>query len=288
MGFVNDRPAGSPWWSVPTPEQVPEVALVPVLGPDGYPLATHRGVQRRDTGQIVSVVSARYGLVGHREVAQAVHRVTQGLERTDDERTGPHFPREEIRVYAGGRRMEHRVVVGRLFQLASGESFYPAIRVMNSLDGTVAIRVDGYAVRIACLNQLYAGRGGTVTELRELHLASSEDLLGQVERAIHQFLANFPAALDLYEQAMAREMLASEVEPALTGLGMPRVHAGAIGARTESEASHVALVSRWRAYQIATAYLTREVKVNPDRERSFERITARAILLGAPGPTGPG
>lgn len=260
-------------------DELPAHELAALHGPHGEPIEAYRGVRRRDTGEILAVVSDRYALVGHREVASIVHRLAETLERPDLSAPGASFPREQIRLYAGGRRMEHRLVVGRLFRLGDGESFYPAVRVLNSLDGSVAVRVDGFAVRVACLNQLYAGRADGVAELRELHLATAEGLLGQVRRAIHAFLANFGSALDLYSASMGQEILASEVEPALVARGLPKVHAAAIGGRCEAEASHNARMRRWTAYQTATAYLTREVRVNPDRERFFERAAASALLL---------
>ena len=275
--------------TIATPDDVPDHELVPLRGPGGESLEAYRGVRRRDTGEIISVVSHRYALVGHREVARIVHRLAETLERPDLPGSMSAFPRERIRLYAGGRRMEHRLVVGRLFRLGEGESFYPAVRVMNSLDGSIAVRVDGFAVRIACLNQLFAGRADGVVELRELHLAAADELLGQVRQAIHAFLATFGSALDLYSAAMGEDLSASEVEPALVARGLPRSHAVPIGGRCEAEASHNSRLRRWTAYQIATAYLTREVRVNPDRERFFERAAASALLPGgADGPPAPG
>lgn len=61
--------------------------------------------------------------------------------------------------------------------------------------------------------------------------------------------------------------------------GIPPLHAGMIGARAEREASHVGSLSRWSSYQVATSYLTRELDVNPDRERFLERAAASALLL---------
>lgn len=275
-----------PCETIASPEEVPDHELVPIRGPGGESLRAYRGVRRRDTGEIISVVSDRYALVGHREVARIVHRLAETLERPALPGSAAAFPRERIRLYAGGRRMEHRLVVGRLFRLGDGESFYPAVRVMNSLDGSIAVRVDGFAVRIACLNQLFAGRADGVVELRELHLASADGLLGQVRQAIHAFLANFGSALDLFSAAMGEDLAAAEVEPALVARGLPRSHAGPIGGRCEAEASHNARLRRWTAYQIATAYLTREVHVNPDRERFFERAAASALLKdgGADSP----
>lgn len=263
--------------NIPTPAQVPLFDLVPIRGPSGGVLDAYRGVHRVDNGDIVSVVSSRYGLVGHREVALAAHELGAALEAPEAGALADSFPRESIRLYAGGRRMEVKIVVGRKFHLADGEDLYPGLRILNSLDGSWALRLSGFAVRLACSNQLFAD-AGNVMEWRELHLSSSTDLLGQLGKAIHDFLGHFQEGLGLYTRSMRQEILADTVEPALLSRGIPQLHAGTIGARVETEASHNGTMSRWAAYQVATAYLTREVQVNPDRERFFERAAAGALL----------
>ncbi len=269
-----------PYETVAAPDQVPLYDLVPVRGPEGEPLEEYRGVRRRDTSAVVSVVSARYQLVQHREVAEAVHAIGEALERPVADATDPTFPREQIRLFAGGRRMEVRLVVGTRYELAKGEAFYPGIRVMNSLDGSWAVRAEGTGVRIACANQLYAGMHSLV-ELREVHLSSATGLLAMLQKAIYAILGRFTDALRVYEAAMGEEFLAEDVTPALVAAGLPRVHASAIGARAEAAASHNALLTRWSAYQVATAVLTHEVgpRVSPERARGFERAAASALLL---------
>ncbi len=261
-----------------SPAEVPRFGLVPIRGPSGSVLDAYRGVAREDTGDVVSVVSSRYGLVGHREVALAVHQVGQALQSPAEGELARPFPRESIRLYSGGRRMEVKLVVGRKFHLAEGEDLFPGLRVLNSLDGSWAVRLSGFAVRLCCSNQLFAD-AGNVGEWRELHLSTGTDLLSQLRVAIHQFLDRFRDGLGLYTRSMQQEILADEVELALLGQGFPQLHAGVIGARVERQASHVGALSRWSSYQVATSYLTRELDVNPDRERFLERAAARALLL---------
>jgi hypothetical protein len=276
-----------PYETVATPDQVPLYDLVPVRGPEGEPLSEYRGVRRRDNSAVVSVVSRRYQLVQHREVTEAVHAIGEALERPCPDANAPAFPREQIRLFAGGRRMEIRLVVGTRYELAPGESVYPGVRVMNSLDGSWAVRAEGTGVRIACANQLYAGMRSLV-ELREVHLSSETDLLAMLQKAIHTILGRFTDALRVYADAMGEEVLAEDVTPSLVAAGLPRVHASAIGARAEVAASHNALLTRWAAYQVATEVLTHEVgpRVSPERARGFERAAASALLLpsreGAP------
>jgi Domain of unknown function (DUF932) len=274
-----------PYETVASPDQVPVYDLVPLRGPEGEPLTAYRGVRRCDTGGVVSVVSSRYQLVQHRDVAQAVHAIGEALERPAPDHDAPAFPREVIRLFAGGRRMEVRLVVGTHYELGRGEAVYPGVRVMNSLDGSWAVRAEGTGVRLACANQLYAGMRSLV-ELREVHLASTTDLLAMLSKAIHAILSRFKDALRVYEAAMGEEILAEEVAPALLASGLPRVHARAIGARAEVEASHNALLTRWSAYQVATAVLTHEVgpRVSPERARGFERMAASALLLPGTRP----
>jgi hypothetical protein len=151
---------------------------------------------------------------------------------------------------------------------------------MNSLDGSWAVRAEGTGVRVCCANQLYAGMSSLV-ELRELHLSSANDLLGMLQKAIYTILGRFKDAVRSYETAMHQEILSEDVEPALVSAGLPRIHASAIGTHAELEATHVGLLSRWAAYQCATAYLSHgPVDVNPERGRMFERAAASALLLG--------
>ena len=76
-----ERESRRPYETVDSPDQVSLYDLVPVKGPEGQPLDAYRGVHRHDSSQIVSVVSSRYQLVQHREVAQAVHAIGEALER---------------------------------------------------------------------------------------------------------------------------------------------------------------------------------------------------------------
>ena len=65
-----------------------------------------------------------------------------GAEFQNLVRNTPTFPREVIRLFAGGRRMEVRLVVGARYELGKGEAIYPGVRVMNSLDGSWAVRAE--------------------------------------------------------------------------------------------------------------------------------------------------
>lgn len=267
--------------TVNSPEGVPLFELVPLRAPSGDHLTDYWGVARRDNQEVVSVVSSRYGLVQHRAVAEAVHAIGQALDQPQPGAATHPFPREQIRLYAGGRRMEIKLVVGREFKLSGEERFYPGLRVLNSLDGSWAVRCDAWALRLACCNQLFAGMRGSIAELRELHLASSTDMLGQLERSIHEILSKFDGALEQYSRAMNEEMFAEQVEPALLGQGIPQVHAGIIGSRAEALASHNAKLSRWSAFNVATHHFSHEVDVSPDRARFFERAAAGALLAPA-------
>ena len=266
-----------------TPEQVPLYELVPVLGPDGRALDAYRGVRDTVSGGVVSVVSDRYGLIQHRAIAEAVHQVGATLAKPDTDLMGERasvFTPETITLYAGGRRMEVKLVVGQKFSLGEGETFFPGLRILNSLDGAWAVRVEAFAVRACCTNQLYAG-ARSFLEFRELHLSNPEDLLAQLERGIHEALDHFSGALDLYGESMRERMDIVDVVPALESAGIPKRHASAIGEKLPEYFGSTlwGQTSRWEAYMLATDHLTHAVSVAPDRERAFERAAARALLL---------
>lgn len=281
---ANQENARSRVYDVATVEDVPLYRMVPIKGPNGEVLEAYRGVQREDTNDVVSVVSSKYQIVQHRDIAKAVHQVGLALDKPDMQvevlRVNPHFKAESIRLYAGGRRMEVKLVVGRKFKLDSANEFYPAFRIFNSLDGAWALRSEMFGVRLACCNQLYAGAKAFM-EFRELHLSSQEDLLGQLERAIYKALDHFDGALDLYAGAMEQRIATTDFVPALEGAGLPQRHVKAMAEGLPEYFGSVVWgeVPRWDAYQLATSYLSHCVRVNPERERQFERAAARALLL---------
>lgn len=272
----------APYEEYATPEAVPHFDLVPVFGPDRGRLEDFRGVRRADSGRVVSVVSSRYGLLPHAEVAGAVHAIAGALDAPAQDPGAPAFPRERITLFRGGRAMELRLVVGTRYELPGGDAVYPAVRVVNSVDSKLALACEGLGVRLACANQLVAGMDAIVA-FREVHLAAKEDLLGLLQKAIHTILSKFKDATRRYEAAMGEELLAEEVEPRLVAAGLPRVHASAIGARAEAEASHNGLTTAWRAYNCATDAITHRIGpgVSPARAREFERAAAGALLAPA-------
>jgi hypothetical protein len=271
-------------YDVATAEDVPLYRMVPIKGPNGEVLEAYRGVQREDTNDVVSVVSSRYQIVQHRSVAQAVHAVGQTLAKPDMSiesiRANPRFKAESIRLYAGGRRMEVKLVVGQKFRLSSQDEIYPAIRVFNSLDGAWALRSEVLGVRIACTNQLYTG-AKALTEFRELHRTSQEDLLGQMEKAIYQALDQFDGALDIYKSAQDHQMPIRDFVPALEGAGVPHRHVMTMAEELPAYFGSTlwGTESKWDLYQAATSVLSHNVNVNPERERMLERAAARALLL---------
>ena len=267
-----------------SPEEVPLYELVPVFGPDGKTLDAYRGIRDTTSGGVVSVVSDRYGLVQHRAVALAVHAIGEALDKpeipTEGIRASAPFQREQIRLYAGGRRMEVKLVIGQKFKLDGENEFYPAVRVFNSLDGAWALKLENYALRIACTNQLYAG-ARSFLEFRELHLSSSEDMLGQLQKAVYEVLDHFDDALNMYSEAQNQELPIQDFVPALTSAGIPRRHVDrmAEGLPQYFGSAVWGTLSRWDAMNLATDVLSHEVSVSPERERAFERAAARALLL---------
>ncbi|MDG6970074.1 MAG: DUF932 domain-containing protein [Nitrososphaerota archaeon] len=279
--------------TIRSPEEVPLYSLVPVRGPEGEILEAYRGVQRQDTKEIVSVMSPRYGLVQHADLVKALHVVGEALDKpeTPDRElaASAHFTRESIKLYSNGRRMEMKLVIGKKFKVDGENTFFPAVRLLNSIDGATAVRLEAYSIRVACLNQLHAS-ARSFLEFRELHLASADDLLGQLQAATHEILDHFEDALDTYVTAMHENMPIADFVPSLTGAGIPARHVDRMAQQLPEYFGSTlwGRESRWDLYQLATSYLTREVAglVNPQRERQFERAAARALLLEGAGEGG--
>lgn len=263
------------------PDDLPLYRMVPVWDWAGHPIPGYQGVEREDTQEVVSVVGHRYGLVQHRAVAEALRHLGKTLGRPGDLSEASPFARESFRLYAGGRRFEGKLVLGRKFELADGEEFYPGLRVLNSLDGSWAVRVESFALRLACTNQLYAGLNESLVDLRACHLNSSRDLLAQLQAALDRVLARFQGVLELYGQAMAQRIPTGEVGPALLRAGMPARHVEPVLRDLPEHFGSLLWgeVTRWEAYQRVTDYLSHRVRVNPERERLLERAAARALLL---------
>ena len=269
---------------IQSPEEVPLYQLVPVKGPAGEVLEAYRGIQRQDTKEVVSVMSSRYGLVQHFDLAKALHAVGEALDKPEIPDAGlaasARFTRESIKLYSNGRRMEMKLVIGKQFKVDGDNTFYPAVRLLNSIDGATAVRLEAYSIRIACCNQLHAS-ARSFLEFRELHLASAEDLLGQLQRATHEILDHFDDAMDTYVTAMHETMPLVEFVPSLSAAGIPARHVDRMAEQLPDYFGSTLWgeAPRWDLYQIATSDLTRNVDVNPQRERQFERAAARALLL---------
>ena len=269
-------------------EEVPLYQMVPVRGPEGEILEAYRGVQRQDTKEVVSVMSSRYGLVQHADLVRALHAVGEALDKPEVPDTelaaSARFTRESIKLYSNGRRMEMKLVIGEKFRLDSQNEFFPAVRLLNSLDGVTAVRMEAFAIRIACCNQLHAS-ARSFLEFRELHLASAEDLLGQLQRATHEILDHFDDALETYVTSMHETMPLTDFVPALSAAGIPARHVDRMAQQLPEYFGSTLWgeAPRWDLYQIATSDLTRNVDVNPQRERQFERAAARALLLEGAG-----
>jgi hypothetical protein len=277
------------------PAELPELRAVNVIGPNHKVIQGFKGIERMDTKEVISIMSERYGLVQHRFVADMVTEIAQAFPQPDVSKLGWDTGSEagDVRARAGimryavphyalydhGRKLDARLVIGDKHKLQDGEEFYPGVRIRNSLDGTLSVRVMGFALRLGCTNQLHVGSRAQITDLRQLHLASNVDLLAQIQKGIYEFLDKFDSMLDIYNDAMNTEIDGADVEPALISTGMPKVHARVIGDRCDALTSHNIMMPCWEAYQVATGYITHEVEVSPTRQSQFERAAASALLL---------
>ena len=256
------------------------------------------GIRRLDTRQVVAVHTDRYQLVQHRAVAEKALAAVKAVRTADNEDlkevlaaldgTGYEYPTERLTLYDRGRAMEYRAVINQKHAATKGEEFFPAIRVVNSVSGKLALRVSGFALHRAHLTEHFVP--GNVMEFRELHLESEVDLTTLVNKGVAGFLDHFPDAMRVYDEMLGDKALIplAGLADKLTEGGVPARHSEEIVRRliAKHPGAPTAGLRRWPCYQEAAAYLTHFVKVTPAREEFLAKRAAAVFLNWGGVPKG--
>ena len=56
-------------------------------------------------------------------------------------------------LYAQGRKLEVRLVVGTRYEIAPGEALFPGVRVVNGLDGGTALTCEGIGAQYSDIHR---------------------------------------------------------------------------------------------------------------------------------------
>lgn len=141
-----------------------------------------QSVIRSDTGDILNIANSSYELFSNRETAELVEMM---LESTATE-GGVKF--ETGGVLKGGRLVWFLARLDQPIEIKGDTSpIYPYLSVLNSHDGTAALRVINTNVRIVCWNtwsaaETEAGKSGRMFSFR--HTSSIRDRIDDARRVV--------------------------------------------------------------------------------------------------------
>jgi len=133
-------------------DDIPEVEEYPVRikGKE----TEYKAIIEKETGKTVSITSATYQLVQHREVWNSVQQMTQYLCR------GKLCKNGKLLVIELEDKTDH-------FELLPGDYLRRGARIFNSYDLTRALTVQSYGLRLICKNGAVAP--GMVDRIRKVH-----------------------------------------------------------------------------------------------------------------------
>lgn len=220
----------------------------------------HKAVMRVDTGEVLAVVSGRYGLVPHRQVfeplAQAVERIAIPVLSVD------------THVASKGGTARVMWTLDHEFTVRRGDKVQLRLVARNSLDRTSRLGIELGGFRLVCKNGLMVGKAFQYSRKHTAGLS--------VDAAVGIFqdmLDKGPALMSQWESwtghPTTTEFLAEAIAPS------PYVPKGALDEIVERFEKEKAR-SVWDAYNAITWYATHRLATST---RISERLPARQERL---------
>lgn len=191
--------AGLDW----EPSDEPAYRLVG-MGADGTPayepVTGHKLITRSDTGAVLATATDSYEIISHKQMGEIVEAVLA----TDDVKY------ETAGSLAGGRRVWALAQLGDAVELPGDPS--PTLRylaLLNSHDGSAALKAIGTGIRVVCQNTWHAAdvgaqRSGTAYAFK--HTKNWQSRVTDARKAVTGAYAH----LDSYIE-QARKLLATRV-----------------------------------------------------------------------------
>jgi hypothetical protein len=186
-------------------DDIPLVKLEPVVMKNEFP-TDFVGVMEDKTNHTLGVGSTKYQLVQNRDVYNAI------LQLKD-------YKIMKAELHRFGRRMviEVQPTKDLTVELLPKDKFSPMARIFNSYDGTRAVTVESFGMRLVCTNGMIAPVKGSWSS-RNIHIGDSIDL--------NDLSDNITKAINLWEKSRktitASSTLKVDSELALFYVGFPQ------------------------------------------------------------------
>lgn len=163
------------------------------------PAMTHRAVQRIDTGDIFTMVSARYVPLQNIEAFNVFRPLVESGE-IELETAGSLQNGRKVWILA-------KVSGESELEVKDGDIVKPYVMLSNSHDGSNAVRFGFTPVRVVCNNTLsLAHNSGASKLIRVFHKGDVKGNLETLRETMHMGVADFRASVDIFRTLAQKEI----------------------------------------------------------------------------------
>lgn len=146
-----------------------------------------------------------------------------------------------------------------------GNEIFIGFRVVNSFDGTTAVRLDGFGMRQCCQNQMILKNLLGSTRIK--HFGNAAKIHGQVQSLLFGLAEKLPALTEKIDLAIEQSLDTQTARAVLEKLKVPKKPLERILTNFELEEGSV-----WRLFNAMTSYATHSTK----SFQSYERYSQKA------------
>ena len=152
-----------------------------------------------------------------------------------------------------------------------GKEIFVGFRAVNSFDGTTAVRLEGFGMRLCCQNQMILKN--LLGSARVKHFGNAAKIQGQIQNVLFGLTEKLPALTEKIDLAIERPLDSQTARAVLEKLKVPKKPLERILTNFELEEGSV-----WRLFNSMTSYATHSTK----SFQSYERysLNAEKMLTG--------
>lgn len=189
-------------------------------------------IERTNEEHIYGVVSQRYTLINHKDLMERIvpHLQAVGLHHVD--------------TYVTGGKMFSKWQMKHYEQVKVGDLCGFGLLIRNSIDGSMALGVDFWMLRLNCLNGACMSLGLPLNNLRHMGVE-----LDRIEDIISKAVEALPDLLVLMQNATKTELTAEQMRKAYDTLNLPQYIKG--------KPDFTPPLNVWYAYNNLTYSITR-------------------------------